>query len=365
MSIVKINLYWIKRNIKIRFLLLCSIVFSVMISCQPEQHGLHQFNENILTIGEYIKTNQEKYSKFSMLLDEGDLLITLGGYNPHSDGYTLFLPTDEAFNQFVQQNENYTNFEEMLQDTNFTHQLARYHTINKSVHTDNFPNGALPDETLSEDRLTIGIYTEDDNPLYKVNNRAPIIQSNLKMTNGYIHVISGVLQQEEITGYDWLQQQNDYSILAQAMELSGMEQRLWMDKYTILAEHDSIYHRNGIMNVEDLIDLIATPGIPVSNRSNPFYRFAGYHILGGEYYLNDFYLGKNNYSTLGFTQLMIQVGLDIHINPGIDTYSIIISESGDTTVIDYISPLWESSNIITRTGPVHSLSEVLYFKPLP
>ena len=185
------------------------------------------------------------------------------------------------------------------------------------------------------------------------------------MTNGYIHVISEVLQKEKKTGYDWLQQQDEYSILAQAMKLTGIKKSIWVDQYTILAEHDSIYHRNGIMNVEDLISLIATPELPYSNKANSFYRFAGFHILSGEYYLNDFYFGKRNYSTLGQTKLPIHVGLDIRINPGVETYGFTISKLGDTAVIDYILPIWESSNIMTFTGPVHSLSEILFYEPLP
>lgn len=365
MAILRLVSYLIKININIRFLVMWAILPAVMLSCEQEEHGLDQYNENILTIGEYLKRNQQQYSKFSRLLEEGDLLITLNGYNPHSDGYTLFLPTNEAIDQFVQQNKDYGSFEEMLHDTTFTHQLARYHTIDKSVHTKDFPYGVLADRTLSGDRLIIGVYTEDQNPLYKVNNNAPIIETNLEMTNGYIHVIAGVLQQEELRGYDWLQQQDGYSILARAMELAGIRERLWLDQYTILAEHDSVYHRSGIMNAEELIDRIATPGIPYYYRSNSFYRFVGFHILGGEYYLNEFFYGTHKYSTLGLTQLMIHIGGEIEINPGVDTYDIIVSESGDTTMIDHIRPIWESSNIITRTGPVHSLSDVLFYAPLP
>ena len=57
--------------------------------------------------------------------------------------------------------------------------------------------------------------------------------------------------------------------------------------------------------------------------------------------------------------------MDIQINPGIDIYKTIISESGDTTVIDYLSPRWSNSNNISLTGPIHSITDLLYFKPFP
>ena len=341
------------------------ILSAVMRSCESDQHELHTFNENTSTICEYVKTNPEEYSKFYRMLAEGKMLLPLCAYNPYGEGYTLFLPTNEAIDHFLEQDPDYGNIEELLQDTSFLITLTRYHTLNRKVRTDEFPYGALTDRTLTGDRLTIGFYTEDDNPLIKVNNVAPIIRSNLEMTNGYVHVISEVLHDVEFSGYEWLQQQEDYSILAQAMELSGIEERLWFHEYTILAEHDSIYHRRGIMTVEDLIDLVATPGIPYADESNEFCQFTSCHILYGDFYLNDLFLGSWEYWTLGNVPVKIDVGLEIRINPGVDTCSIIISEYGDTTIIDYIQPVWDACNIRTKTGPVHSMSDLLVTEPLP
>lgn len=352
MDLVRVILYWI-------------IVSAVMRSCESDPHGSHLYNEDNLTICTYLRSNPKEYSKFTRLLDEGEMLTTLCGYNPYGEGYTLFLPTNEAIDHFIEQNQEYGNFEELLLDTGFIYALARYHTINSKVHTNEFPDGALTDRTLTGDRLAIGFSSDGDNPLIKVNHVAPIIKSNLEMTNGYVHVISKVLQQVEISGYDWLQQQADYSILAKAMEISGIKERLWFDKYTIFAEHDSIYHRNGIMNIADLINRIASSEIPYSDRSNSFYQFTAYHILYGEFYLNDFYLGYEEYRTLGNESVMIDVGLDMRINPGVDTFGITISESGDTTVIDYIRLNWEDYNVMTFTGPVHSISDLLLDEPLP
>lgn len=126
-----------------------------------------------------------------------------------------------------------------------------------------------------------------DNQLIKINNLAPIIKPNLEMTNGYIHVISEVLNPVDISGYDWLQQQNQYSILAQAMEISGIKKKLKWNKYTLFAEPDSIYRRYGIKYVEDLINRIATPGIALTTKANAFYQFTSYHILDREYFMND------------------------------------------------------------------------------
>ncbi len=359
------QLIYIKGNIKVRLIFQLIILLVVTTSCKNDPYGSNWNEEESLSISQYLDKNQEEYSKFYKLLIEGKMLSTLYAYNPYGDDYTLFLPTDEAINQYIQQNKKYENFEELLLDTGFINTLTRYHTIKRKLHTDEFPDGAMMDSTLTGDRLAIGFYTDGDNQIIKINNEAQIIKSNLKMTNGYIHVISGVLQKSEISGYEWLQQHDDYSILAKAMEVSGIKKGLWWNKYTILAEHDSIYNRNGIYKVEDLISRIATPGIPLTNKTNSFYRFAGYHLLGGELFLNDLNWGNKKYTTLGSTQLTIDVGFNIKINPGVDIYGFEISETGETTVINYIRPVEENCNVITNTGPVHSISDVLYFTPLP
>ena len=370
MDLKKVSKYWYNKLKRIRnfingsFLIFGFILSLLITSCETERYGEQWVDENSLTICQFLKRNQEEFSKSYRLLEEGKMLSPLCGYNPYGENFTLFLPTDEAIDQFIEQNPNYVSFEDMLQDTGFIYNLTRYHTLKRKVHTDEFPDGALMDSTITGERLAIGFFTDGDNQIIKVNKKAPIIQPNLDMTNGYIHVISEVLQQTEISGYDWLQQQEDYSILAKALELSGVKKRLWWDKYTILAEPDSVYHRIGIKNIEDLKAHIATPGLPLSNRSNYFHRYAAFHLVGGMYYLNDFHWGSKKYATMANMPITINVGVQVRINPGVETTGIIISESGDTTAIDYVLPIWENCNNVTRTGPVHSISDLLFFEPL-
>ncbi len=350
----------IRKHIKVALLIQWTILFVVITSCKSDPYGTQWTDGDNLTIYQYLEENREEYSEFYSLLEKGKLLGTLGAYNPFGDDYTLFLPTNEAIDYFIRQNEKFKNFEELLQDTAFVYDFTRYHTIKRKVRTDQFPDGALPDSTLTGERLVSGIYTANDNPVIKINNKSQVIKPNLEMTNGCIHVISAVLQPPGISGYDWLQQQDDYSILAAAMEFCRIRNRLWFNKYTILAEHDSVYNRNGIYTFEDLSKRLSLPG----NADN-FYQFTAYHIISGEYYLNDFSWGDRGYRTLSNNPVTVYAGLDIQINPGVDTYGILISESGDTTIIDYIRPVWEDCNILTQTGPVHSISDLLFYKTFP
>ena len=180
-----------------------------------------------------------------------------------------------------------------------------------------------------------------------------------------MHVISRVLQKPEFSGYDWLQQQDEYSILAEAVRLSGIKNRLWWNKYTILAEHDSVYHRYGIRDIEELKARIATPGMSLSNVNNDFFLFTAYHFVGGEYYLNDFSWGNRYYQTMAGKLVPINIGVEVKINQGVDNYIYKVSGNGEPLVIDYIRPVWESCNVITKTGAIHSISDILNFEPFP
>ena len=359
------KLFGNRKSVVPRFLVQWLILTAFISSCKSEPYGSNWYKEDSYSISQYLDKNRDEYSKFYKILHEGKMLNTLYAYNPYGDDYTLFLPTNEAVDQFIQQNQLYGNFEELIKDTGFIKILTRYHTVNKKLHTDEFPDGALTDTTLTGDRLVTGFYTNDNNQLIKVNNSVSIVKSNQKMTNGFIHVISGVLQKTEVSGYDWLQQQEGYSILAEAVRLSGIRSRLWWTKYTILAEHDSIYSRYGIHNIEDLKARIATPGMSLSNRNNSFHLFAAYHFVGGEYYLNDFTWGNRKYTTLANKYLPIDVGLDIKINQGIDNYGYKISYTGDSTIIDYVRLLWDNCNLMTSTGAIHSISDVMFYEPFP
>ena len=99
--------------------------------------------------------------------------------------------------------------------------------------------------------------------------------------------------------------------------------------------------------------------------SKTIYDFTAYHILRGDLYLNDLYWGKEGYRTLISESVIIDNGIEIKINPGVDIFGTRITESGHTIYIDYIRLIMEKSNINTTTGPVHSITDLLSWEPLP
>jgi uncharacterized surface protein with fasciclin (FAS1) repeats len=338
-----------------RYLPILLFVFPVLCTCDRGSEKLF-FEEDLVEIADYIINNKESYSKFHEIMIRGDLKDPLSAYNPFGNGFTLFLPTDEAFDRFIQQSQKYNSFDDLLADVDFIRELGRYHLVHIELRTNDFPYGALPDTTASGDFLTIGFSSSLDTTIYKVNNSAPIIEANLEMLNGYVHVISEVLEPVTFTGYEWIRDNDEYSILAGVLELTGLESKL-QNKYTILAEHDSIYNRKGINSLDDLILKYSTPGTEYTDLNNGLYQFAAYHILEGSYFLADFET-SGNYNTYGNFPISVQTGIEVRINTGVDTFAFIYSET-DTSAITYISLYYQESNVLTKTGAIHFLTEVM------
>jgi uncharacterized surface protein with fasciclin (FAS1) repeats len=337
------------------------IIPLVLISCEPEPAELVSFEKDQASIADFLEENRETYSGFYSIAVQGGIMIPLSAYNTRGDGFTLFLPTDEAFKRYIDRSEKYASFEELMADSSFVKKLGRYHIVNTRLHSTEFPYGALPASTATGDLLMIGFSTDLDSMVCRINNLAPVIEPNHVRVNGYIHIISEVLEPIDYSAYNWLRKNTEYSILADALEITGFNSRLGLNsKYTILAEHDSVFNRYGIYSIDDLKDLYKSSGIPYTEWNNALYQFAAYHVLKGRYYLSDFRWGSRNYNTYAYKRVKIIRGLDFAINPGNDTISLEISESGDTTVINYIRLLYEHSNIPAKRQVIHILSDVMY-----
>lgn len=354
---------------------ICLILPLVMFTCVPDYSDQIFLDEDLVSIARYIEDNKETYSRFHRIMTEGALVDPLNSYNPTGTGFTLFLPTDEAFDRYVQNNQKYNTFEDLIADTEFVRVLGRYHLVNINLKTNEFPYGALPDTTATGDLLTIGFSSNLDSTVYKVNSVAPVISGNLEMANGYIHVISEVLEPVNFSGYQWLSEHSGYSIIAQALEVTGLKDTLGLyrstssgqlvkNKYTLLVEHDSIFSRNGISSIDDLIEAHATPGLALTHPDNELYQFAAYHVLEGEHFLVDLNESRN-FNTYANAPVKIVAGLEVRINPGVDTFRIDVSELGDTTVINYVTLFYQESNILTKNGAIHLITEVMEFNIPP
>ncbi len=321
-----------------------------------------------MTIYDYVAENDSAYSSFLAILEKADLDKTLSAYNPNGIDYTLFLPGNEAIDAFIAESGKYGSLNDMLNDEAFVSAFARYHVINMGILTNDFPFGAFSEPTLSNDYLTVSFVIEPDTSYYRINNQSAVIKPNIELSNGYIHVIEKALNPVTFTSYDWLEQHSGYSIFRAAADLTGLRDTLDINKkadpnesrpFTLLPEHDSVFNRRNIRSVNDLAAWISPGNNDYRNKTNPLYNFVAYHIIEEERFLDDFEGEAANYSTYSDIPVYISgLGIDLMINKGKEKFDTLIVNR-DTTIIDYVGFNYDASNVITQSGSIHFIDQVM------
>lgn len=342
-------------------------LLATLFSCKDvvREAGFEDAEKN--SILDYIVLNEDRFSNFHKILQAGGIDKTLSAYNPNGTGYTLFLPSNEALDRFIQTTEGISSINDILNNPAYAAAFARYHVVNMGVHTQDFPFGAFPEPTLSDDYLTVSFVIEPDTSYYKINNQAAVIYPNIEVSNGYIHEIQVALKPITFTSFQWLKDNSGYAIFREALEKTGVgnlvdfnvKEENSPSPVTMLVEPDYIYNRKGINSFEDLANLISPGKSDYTNPANPLYNFCTYHILTGSRYINDFEGQATNYTTFSEIPLNINgLGNDLLINKGKQVFETIVS-GNDTTIIDYIKFLYDESNITTQSGAIHFIDQVM------
>jgi len=356
----------------------CKILFAVslpalFLSCE-EIPSKFETEDNLVPIMEYLYQYPERFSEFARIAETGEVKDALSAYNPNGNNYTLFIPDNEAFARFLSESDTYSDLDELLQDQSFVRSLARYHIVNSSISSEDFPFGAMPDSSLSGEYLVVAYIQSGDSTYYKINSEAGVISKDLRMTNGIIHVIDQVLQPVTFSGYEWLKSNPDYQIITELFEITGLSDSLELEnspvtggtpRYTLLVEADSIFNKSGILSLQDLIDLYGNNSSDYRDIENPIYQFAAYHILDGSIFLADLEDGRFNYASYASLPVQIDNRIDIRINSGVEVFDSIFSPSDSSYIYtDYISLMVNNSNLQTRNGPIHFIDWIMKpFKP--
>lgn len=316
------------------------------------------------SIYDYLMENKEQFSGFISILEKGNLDKTLSAYNPDGTDYTLFLPDNQALNKFIQESPQFSSLNEILNDQEYAAAFCRYHVVNMGVHTNQFPFGAFSEPTLSEDYLTVSFVIETDTSYYRINNQASVIYPNIEVSNGYIHLIETALKPVTTTSYGWLEQNPGYSIFKDAIDLTGLRHLVdfnikedeTLRPVTMLVEPDRIYNQNGVSNVNDLAMLISPNDNNYTSTSNPLYNYVAYHVLSGQYFIDNFEGVSTNYITFSEIPLNINgMGIDLAINKAKE--DTIIGPGGN--IIDYIGFFYDESNVITQSGAIHFINRIM------
>lgn len=349
---------------KILIILSLLVVLSMQFSCHRSDTPEAGFEDVLqFTIYDYLVANEKDYSSFLSILQAGGLDKTLSAYNPNGINYTLFVPTNKAVNDFISESGQYASLDDLLKDKAYVEALARYHVVNLSASSYDFPFGTFSEPTLSGDFLNVNFILAKDTTYYKINNQAPVTKTNFEASNGYVHEIGVMLTPITENSYGWLKKNSNFSILTAAIEATGMKTIIDVDMklkdqplkpFTLLVEPDSVYKKKNINSFQDLVNEISPDRTDYTNIANPLNLFVAYHFLTESKFL-DYLQGRvTNYNTFADVPLTINgLGLDIVINKGKELFV----DNGDT--VDFVGLNYDASNEVTQSGAVHFIDQIL------
>lgn len=252
----------------------------------PLSDSTYTMYEN-LPLGQYLES-QPGFSEWVKMLKYSN---TYNALNVKED-FTCFVQKNEALLDFIKEKYNCSSIEEMEKDE--VSDLVCYHVIRGKQYKHNmFAEGRIADTTASGDFLVSGYGDAGINSII-INKEATIIERDIETVNAIVHVLNKPLTPVTYTIYDYLKENPDYTIFCQAVEATGLNEKLseirttsgnltFRVYNTLFAVTDEVYAGAGIQNFDQLIARIS-PGNPdYTQVGNPLYSYVAYHILTDYY----------------------------------------------------------------------------------
>lgn len=346
-----------------------------LFACQEKgEKDVFFTGDEYKNIMQFIDENPE-YSDFASIIDAGKMRDVLSSYNNNGGGaYTLYLPDNDAVQAFIDERiangDIFDSLEKILENSKYSRELVMYHIVNAEIFSTDFPNGVLPDRTLSDNFLTVVFRENGDTVEFAINDKSKVEVADISLSNGVAHTIDIMLQPIVLTGYQTLAIDPNFSIFSKLLTEAGLVDTLnyfivdetgreIYNEYTLFAESNSLYAANKINSFDDLVKMIAPEDNDYTDPENAVNIFARYHILTESYFLDEFYTSVYN----TYTKFPVSVDLDqdIWFNLGVNDTII---DGNDTTVVEYLQARQEVSNILSKSGAIHQLDYILSpFKP--
>lgn len=274
-----------KKTAPLAFSLFVLLFSGVYIAGCKKQAMQLATTEDVNIVG-YLEKYPDSFSLFKQILDRTENSAFLNAYG----AYTCFAPTNSGVTRWLKA-INAASVD--AADINTLKEMVRFQLLSDTVTTASFKDGKLPVPTMQGQFLITGVSFEGGVSSYHVNRQALVLQSNVKVGNGLIHVTNNVLVPSTLTIAKQLEANPNYSIFVQAMQETGYYTLLntvdpdtskrWM---TVLAESNQALADSGIHNYAELKAKYSQTGNP-TNVKDSLHMYVAYHIIGGIKFLGD------------------------------------------------------------------------------
>jgi uncharacterized surface protein with fasciclin (FAS1) repeats len=338
MSIRKMKIMINKfKTILCAFFLLCGFVACVDNDDEvPENY----YQSSKITAADFLSENDDRLSQFVEMLKRTPYYSLLATYGK----FTVFAPDNDAFDTYLKSSgyKSVSDIPEAVCDT-----LARTHIVKKGAFfTTDIGEGALPELNMEDAYIVLSLDSDVMNNnaiMYYANKTSRMVEYDDSVTNGVVHIVNKMIEPTADLLADRVAADSLLSIFAKALKITGIADSLTKDidetyswgsdkksldslyngvmvrctsgsalmtksfwpekryfKYTMFVEPDSVFHRHGINNVDDLaayVKQIYDATYPEDagkydndprDRRNPLNRFISYHILDRVMQYNQF-----------------------------------------------------------------------------
>jgi len=268
-------------------------------------------------ITSYLEKYPESFSEFVKILELTGNASYLNAYG----AYTLFAPNNDAIKIYLK-DKGKTSVDQI--DLAELKNLVRFHLLSDTIRSNTFTDGKLPSLTMFGQYLITGAKNVNGKTSIVVNRQANILQSDITLGNGIIHVIDKVLLPAKFSIAQLIENNPKYSIFNAALKATGLYDTLnilpannpdMRRKFlTVLAESDSVLKIAGFNSYAALKARYCTTGDP-KNTTDSLHLFMAYHILFDAKYLADI-ASSQSQTTLAPLEIVTSslVGTTILIN---------------------------------------------------
>jgi uncharacterized surface protein with fasciclin (FAS1) repeats len=212
-------------------------------------------------------SSRSDLASFNEILDASGLAADLF----RSAGFegTVFVPNDDAFDQFTASNSSTLLDPEWAEHTAC---LVSYHTVEGTFLSNSLEEAEATNlTTLDGDTLVVS-------PNLTLGDNATIVEADIVASNGVVHIIDTVLTPACVDQniVEMLTANDDFSILLGLVELAGLSDVLATSApITLFAPPNAAWEERGDRLIENLSD---------PQNSNFLTAFLENHVLNGNWY---------------------------------------------------------------------------------
>lgn len=344
------------------YFILCALLL-LMVNCEDPDKDSNFAVIDGSPIAAYLDSEGESYAEWVVLLKRLNLFNALN----LNGSFTCFVPEKAALRRYLDK-RGYATVEDIpLEEASY---LVRYHIISSfNYSTRSLPNGKLRDTTESGDYLVTEYV---GGSAVTVNGVAKIVRKDIERTNGFIQVLSEVLEPVTETVWGKLQQEERYSIFCAAVALTGYDKKLdrvrqeknsGREYSTLFVVNDSIFRAFDIVSLDGLKSALNCTGENYMDVTHPLNRFVGYHILNALYSYNDLAnYEMTNMPTGKKQKILYPVGnSQTAVIEDISGKLFINKGNGGGTLLDL-----SRMNMLVRNGVIHEVDNLMLpFEPEP